>query len=796
MASTDLGRILRRSGVYARNGVGFGGALLKHSLVPLSLLRDVLPSRGLLLDAGCGEGMLAGLLADALPGLRVLGVDRDAARVALAAKSAPPNASFEAGDFLGCAHGGAAAVLFNDVLHHHPDDRQKELLLKAAAALEPGGILVVKEVDARDRADRVWTSFWDAWLYPQDVLNFRDGAAWRALLHACGFALLRVERVRHPWPASRTVFVCRRRMSVAPLRAAPGAAKVLVTGATGFIGAHLARLLLAEGLGGRPADPLLLVRDRSRLSDELSGCRVLEGDLESLPARRAELEGVEAVFHLAADKDFFGGERVYENNVRGMRALISALAGLSSLRRVLFASSFGAVDRPAADECRVPVDEDAPSHATSAYGRAKSDGERLLRESGLPFTVLRIPWCYGAGMSPLTHVRKLSAMAAAGSPAARIDWPGRLSLVETSECARAFRFLASEPKAEGGVFFISDGEPVRFGTLFRDMSTAAGGPGGSLTLPEPLARLGRPLRALLPFTLRSLFLDVFTVSDARLRALGFAAAPRGPEYLLPMLRSAALELRPGRARERALVTGAASGIGRALAVRLCASGREVVLLDRDPRVRELAERLPGARAVLADLAEPSGLAAARREAEDPDTGIVVNCAGVGLRADVGRSPEGSLERLLAVNAGALTALSEAAMRNFRAAGEGVLVNFASSAAFQPLAGMAAYSASKAYALLFSEALAEEDLPPGVRVVTVCPGGTATNFQASAGVKVVPGEKLLAPEAVADRVMRALEAGRSETLFVGGRTFAMSLLARVLPRSYSARLWKRMMDASR
>jgi hypothetical protein len=127
---------------------------------------------------------------------------------------------------------------------------------------------------------------------------------------------------------------------------------------------------------------------------------------------------------------------------------------------------------------------------------------------------------------------------------------------------------------------------------------------------------------------------------------------------------------------------------------------------------------------------------------------------------------------------------------------GTLVNVASSAALQPLPGMAAYAASKAFVLSYSEALAEEMAASAVRVITVCPGGTDTGFQASSGVKRVEGERLMPATEVAAHMFAAIRHGRSTTVLVGGRTKAMALLARVLPRNMLVRLWGRMMGAMR
>ena len=74
---------------------------------------------------------------------------------------------------------------------------------------------------------------------------------------------------------------------------------------------------------------------------------------------------------------------------------------------------------------------------------------------------------------------------------------------------------------------------------------------------------------------------------------------------------------------------------------------------------------------------------------------------------------------------------------------------------------------------------------------VCPGGMRTNFQATAGVRQQRGERLMLPELVAERIMRAL-ARRPSTVIVSGRARGMALAARLLPRAASVALWKHLM----
>ena len=131
----------------------------------------------------------------------------------------------------------------------------------------------------------------------------------------------------------------------------------------------------------------------------------------------------------------------------------------------------------------------------------------------------------------------------------------------------------------------------------------------------------------------------------------------------------------------------------------------------------------------------------------------------------------------------------------RARHQGRIVLVSSSSAFQALPDFASYGAANAGLLNFGEALASELVGTGVQVLTVCPGGMDTGFQAAAGVRRVDGEQLLAPEEVAAEIFRALDRGRTP-LVVGSRARAMDIVGRTLPRGVQRRLWRYLVNRLR
>jgi len=566
--------------------------------------------------------------------------------------------------------------------------------------------------------------------------------------------------------------------------------RVAVTGASGFIGLRLVRRLLDRGLDGADAQVVAVVRHADRLpADVRTRCTVVALDLaEASPDAIADATGRDAVvFHLAASASVGGGAAATSNNVRSVERLLAGLAGAPP-RRLVFASSIGAVDRMRSDPCDAPLDEDAAPNPLTPYGRSKLQGERLVVASGIPFTIVRPTWVYGPGMRADSHLFALLEMVRRGALGARIRYPGKVSVIHVEDLCEALVCVALDDRALGRTLFASDGEPVALGALLTMMGDVTGKPAGSLRVPAAAVAVARKIRPVLPLALQNLCSDVLIASNARLEALGFRAT-------VP-LRRGIIELAHRHTESPAhwVVTGAASGIGKALVEQLHVRGAHVTAVDRNADgLAALRDDCPGTACVPADLSTSDGCArvvALIRESGRVDG--VVNCAGIGARGAVGTVSAAAEQHVIGVNVTALVAASAAAVAQFGEQG-GTLVNVASSAALQPLPFMAAYAASKAFVLSYSEAIAVETGAAGrIRVITVCPAGTDTGFQTSAGVKRADGERLLSPHHVAAQILRAADRGRSTTLFVGHRTWMMALLARLLPRRVVATLWGQMM----
>ena len=245
----------------------------------------------------------------------------------------------------------------------------------------------------------------------------------------------------------------------------------------------------------------------------------------------------------------------------------------------------------------------------------------------------------------------------------------------------------------------------------------------------------------------------------------------------------------------AVVTGASSGIGEALARAMAARGTHVVLVARSvERLRALAARIEqaGGRATVvpADLSSPGAAQRLYDEVQRLELGVdtLVNNAGFGFFGAFDDEAPGHLGEMLQVNVVALAELTRLFVPSLLAK-RGAVLNVASTVAFQPSPYMAAYGATKAFVLSLSEALWAEYRGHGLHVAAVCPGPVETPFidAMGAGVRSTPVFRTaLTVDEVVQACLRALD-GTSPTHVVGFRNWLMAQGGRFSPRALTARL---------
>ena len=208
----------------------------------------------------------------------------------------------------------------------------------------------------------------------------------------------------------------------------------------------------------------------------------------------------------------------------------------------------------------------------------------------------------------------------------------------------------------------------------------------------------------------------------------------------------------------ALVTGATSGIGRAIAIRLAKDGFEVVVHGRDARrgaevVEEIESGGGRARFMAADLGDRSDVARLASAVGDVD--VLVNNAGLGWLGPTADLDVDTFDRMFAVNVRAPYFLVAAFAPTMAERGRGSIVNIGSIAGEVGVAGGAAYGATKASLTSMTKAWAAEFSPRGVRINTVASGPVYTSVTPPEAIEAVVKTTLMDraadPEEIADVV---------------------------------------------
>jgi short-subunit dehydrogenase len=240
---------------------------------------------------------------------------------------------------------------------------------------------------------------------------------------------------------------------------------------------------------------------------------------------------------------------------------------------------------------------------------------------------------------------------------------------------------------------------------------------------------------------------------------------------------------------RVFITGASTGLGRALAAHYGARGAALGLAARNASALEtLAAELPvPSRTYPLDVRDAAALQSAAADfvatVGAPD--VVIANAGVSIGVATDRAEDLPVFRdVIDTNVTGMANTLQPFVPAMRKAGKGTLVGIASVAGYRGLPGSAAYSASKAAAIIYLESLRVDLHGSGVRVVTICPGYIATPMTAH---NPYPMPFLLSADEAARRIARAIDRGRSYAVIPWQMAIVARLL-RVLPNALYDRLF--------
>jgi nucleoside-diphosphate-sugar epimerase len=253
--------------------------------------------------------------------------------------------------------------------------------------------------------------------------------------------------------------------------------RALVTGATGFVGSHLAEAL------GRRGDEVTVLARSARKAEALAslGLRVIPGDLHDIGALTRAVEGQDVVFHVAGVVAARDEAEFLRSNRDGTSNLVTASARAGRPRFVLV-SSMAAAGPSAPGQPHLGSESCLP---VTAYGRSKLAAERVVTAGGLPWTIVRPPMVYGPRDR---EVLKVFRIARWGVAPVFGNGSQELSVIHGADLAEALIAAGVSSATSGKAYYACHPEVVTSGGLVLAIAAAMGKRVALVGVPRPIAR--------------------------------------------------------------------------------------------------------------------------------------------------------------------------------------------------------------------------------------------------------------------------------------------------------------------
>lgn len=244
-------------------------------------------------------------------------------------------------------------------------------------------------------------------------------------------------------------------------------------------------------------------------------------------------------------------------------------------------------------------------------------------------------------------------------------------------------------------------------------------------------------------------------------------------------------------KQTVLITGASTGIGRAMAEVFAKNGYDLILVARNEvKLSEAKEKLTKdygclVHIIVKDLSNPKAAEVLYNEVAylKIKVDVLINNAGFGICGLFHETKQDANQEMIDLNISTLTALTSCFSKDMVKRGKGKILNVASTGSYQPGPYTSVYYATKAYVLSLSEAIYRELKPFGVKVYALCPGATESEFAKRAG-KTDP-KHMMTAMAVANYAYKGIQ--RNKPVIVPGVVNKLGvLLSKFIPRQWSAR----------
>ena len=561
--------------------------------------------------------------------------------------------------------------------------------------------------------------------------------------------------------------------------------KFFVTGASGFIGREVCRILRKKNY-----KVVTVIRNDDTFLKNI-GVEIVIGDLWNKKIISKLTSNCHFIIHCAGNASFGNGLSYYKENFLLTKFIIENIKKNSI--KFIYLSTIGAIDRKKNDFSKNPLTEESAPFPSSDYGKSKMKAEEIIKKKLINYTIIRPSLVIGEGMRFNSHFSKFTRLALKGSFFSRIKWTGKFSVIDVEDLANAIIFCCINKETNKEILFCA-GEQISLSDFFEKFNSDF----FKIRI-NFFIKYFYLLTIFFPFQLKALLLPCLTASDAKLRKLGWSPKKNIHDTMKKLIYREKARINPHQySEETALVTGAASGLGRSIASYLIKIRKKVILIDKDiSNLNRFFKNKKNCQLIELDLSKKEVVENFLKSKYWKKIFIseYFACAGIGFKKEFEKSTIKDDCDTFEVNLISNIKICKSVLKKMKIRNFGRIILISSSAAFQPLPYMSTYSASKSAILFFGQAISEELRYSGITVLNVLPGGIKTNFQKKAGVKVNPNETLLEPDYVVQKIFEGLRKNK-RIIIISFRSLLMSFIARILPREFLLRLYKSLMNKVR
>jgi nucleoside-diphosphate-sugar epimerase/SAM-dependent methyltransferase len=524
----DLNKIFLINKYQKKTNIKFTQAILKTSLIPINNYIKYIPYNGIVLDAGCGEGLTSHLLKITRPDIKIFGLDKNKKIINEAKKIQNKNLFFYNIDIFSNKFINSSVfssfdlVICNDFVHHLSYGQHRNLIEILLKKIKFGGYLILKEVNRHEVLDYKISKLFDKILYPKDDLSYRSNDEWMNLFNRIGYKKKEIRKLHcnHLWPASKTMYFIKKKkiifqdeqekkiLEISKNFRKKGYQNILITGGTGFIGRNFLKLTPKN----KKINFIVLAR---RFFDfKNSNIRVFKCELSELKKNSTIFDYMDIILHMASEVKYENGENLKENNIKGTKVLLESIGNRNkkNIKKIIFTSSIGAIERSPQDQCLKPLTIKSRAYPSSYYGYSKFIGEKLIKKFTNKNIILRICWCYGKYMTDDTHLKFISNSIKENKIYTYFNYPAKINIIHVADMVKIIDYFI-ENKQINKTYYVHNGNPETFGNIIKQLKILHKKKLFFFNFPALTNKLITYFRKIIPFKFKTLFMNTMIADN-------------------------------------------------------------------------------------------------------------------------------------------------------------------------------------------------------------------------------------------------------------------------------------------